>query len=278
MNNLLKYPFLVILMVMVFSCQNRPSEVLSRKKMESLMYDMYIAEAIIDNDYQEFAEPEKKEALIDQVLRKHKITAARWDTSLSWYSDNIDLYLQLNDSVKERLIRNKNAIEEASRKLSAQNASDEVKPVYYIPPHFRIASLGCDRGFKFRIDSLRLAEKFAEKDTIFFRFKTLGVYPLDRFSLKSMLKIDYKDTTVYEVSKLNENKLYSFPLLRSIDEDTVVSVNGFVNLSGKLPETPIQLYEISLEAEENNIDSINFSEQIDIRENMLEQKPQSIVE
>ncbi len=48
---------------------------------------------------------EKKEALIDQVLEKHKITEARWDTSLSWYSDKIDLYLQINDSVKSRLKR-----------------------------------------------------------------------------------------------------------------------------------------------------------------------------
>ncbi|NLA62625.1 MAG: DUF4296 domain-containing protein, partial [Bacteroidales bacterium] len=31
--------------------------------MENLMYDMYIAEAIIDNDYQKFAQPENKEAL-----------------------------------------------------------------------------------------------------------------------------------------------------------------------------------------------------------------------
>ena len=58
------------------------------------MYDMYIAEALIENDYQKFDLPEKKEALIDQVLEKHKISEARWDTSLSWYSDNIDQYIQ----------------------------------------------------------------------------------------------------------------------------------------------------------------------------------------
>ena len=87
-----------MLAMMVFSCHNRPSEVLPRKKMENVMYDMYIAEAIIDHDYQNFTLPEKKEALIKHVLEKHKISEARWDTSLSWYSDNIDQYLQIKHS------------------------------------------------------------------------------------------------------------------------------------------------------------------------------------
>ena len=49
MDNLFKYLFYLILTTMVFSCQNRPSEILSRKKMENVMYDMYIAEAIIES-------------------------------------------------------------------------------------------------------------------------------------------------------------------------------------------------------------------------------------
>ena len=90
---------------MVSSCHNRPDEVLTRRKMENVMYDMYVAEALIESDYQEYNNPEKKEALIDQVLKKHKISEARWDTSLSWYSDKIDIYLQINDSVKSRIKR-----------------------------------------------------------------------------------------------------------------------------------------------------------------------------
>ena len=75
------------------------------------MYDMYIAESIIDHNYQNFSNAEKKEALIKRVLQKHNISEARWDTSLSWYSDNIDQYLQINDSVKSRLQRNQKAVQ-----------------------------------------------------------------------------------------------------------------------------------------------------------------------
>ena len=246
MDNLFKYLFFLILTTVVFSCQNRPSEVLSRKKMENVMYDMYIAEAIIDNDYQKFAQPENKEALINQVLEKHKITEARWDTSLSWYSDNIDTYIQINDSVKSRLQRNYNETNQLITLRTAQRNELVIHPPHYIPNNFYIASLGCDRGFKFSLDSVQLTERFGDNDSIFFQFNVIGVFPSDSYSLKSMLMIEYADTTVYQTSKLEENKSYSFPLSKYIEQDTIVSLNGFVNLSGKFPHIPIQLYKISL--------------------------------
>lgn len=264
MDKLFKYLFLLFLTMISFSCQNRPSEVLSRKKMENVMYDMYIAEAIIDNDYQKFAESQKKEALIDQVLEKHKISETRWDTSLSWYSDNIDLYLQINDSVKSRLQRNQMAVEKLSLAEASKGYEDEMKPADYIPPHFRIAGLGCSRGFKFKLDSLQLAERFADYDTIYFQFKTLGVNPLDTYSLKAMLRIEYADTIIYEGSKLEENKSYSYNISRQIEQDTIVSLDGFINLSGKFPPVPIQIYEISLGNIEVNDSTLLLNDSIQL--------------
>ena len=275
MDNLIKSLFFLILATTVFACQNRPSEVLPRKKMESLMYDMYVAEAIIDNDYQGFDRPEKKEALIDQVLRKHKISEARWDTSLSWYSDKIDIYLQINDSVKSRLERSMNVIEKESARIALREFV-EIKPPDYIPPHFRIASLGCERGFKFTLDSLQLAERFLDKDTLLFKFKSLGIYLLETYSLKSVLKIDYSDTTIYETSLINENRQYSFPVRKSIDQDTIKSVDGFINLSGKFPLVPIQIYQISLGLKEIEKDSLDFIQSVDSMR--LLQKPENIIE
>ena len=276
MDNLIRSLFFLIFATTLFACQNRPSEVLPRKKMENLMYDMYVAEAIIDNDYQQFDRPEKKEALIDQVLKKHKISEARWDTSLSWYSDNIDIYLQLNDSVKSRLERSMNVIEKETARIALRELGDEIKSPDYIPPHFRIASLGCERGFKFTLDSLQLAERFLEEDTIFFKFKSLGIYPLETYSLKSMLKIDYSDTTIYETSLLNENRQFSFPVRKSIDKDTIKSVDGFINLSGKFPLIPIQIYQISLGLKEIEKDSLDLIQSVDSI--MILQEPENIIE
>ena len=271
MDNRFKYLLFLILTMIVFSCQNRPNEVLPRKKMENVMYDMYIAEALIENDYQKFDLPEKKEALIDQVLEKHKISEARWDTSLSWYSDNIDQYIQINDSVKSRLQRNQNISQQLKIQQDADNNKFEVKPADYIPPNFYLAGLGCDRGFKFSLDSVQLADRFADEDTLFFNFKVLGVFPHDFYSLKSMLLIQYADTTIYQSLKLEENKPYSSPFSKHIAQDTIHSLTGFLNLSGRFPPVPIQLYQISLAGIEKNDSSTQSVE--DLSNEKLLQEP-----
>ncbi len=242
------------------------------------MYDMYIAEAIIENDYQEYIEPEKKEALIDQVLKKHKITEARWDTSLSWYSDKIDVYLQINDSVKTRLLRKQKEIDKEEMLLASKDADFETKSSDYIPLHFRIATTGCERGFKFNLDSLQLAERFANNDTIYFRFKLLGIYPTDSYSLKSMITANYADTTVYQSSKLDENRPYTFPIVRYIDQDTISSVSGFVHLGGTFPRVPIQLYQISLSDDGSKKDSIVENKVFPVVIDSLQLKPQMMNE
>ena len=275
MDNLFKYIFFLILTTMVFSCQNRPSEVMPRKKMENVMYDMYIAESIIDHDYKNFDLPEKKEALINQVFDKHNISEARWDTSLSWYSDNIDQYLQINDSVKSRLERNQKVAQQLNMQHIALQRRFEKKPDNYIPDNIHIAGLGCERGFKFKLDSTELAERYLDNDTIFFRFKVLGLSPNNSYSLKSMLTIEYADTTIHQMTKLEENKSYKFPLLRHIEQDTIVSLNAFVKLSGKLPLIPLQLYQISL-GDNHKKDSTQLAN--DLNKNELLDMPMEITE
>ncbi len=270
MDKLSKYLILLILATMVYSCQNRPSEVMPRKKMENVMYDMYIAESIIDHDYQNFNRPERKEALIKQVLKKHNISEARWDTSLSWYSDNIDQYLQINDSVKARLQREQKVAMQLSMREAALRNEFKVKDPNYIPRNVHIAGIGCDRGFKFMLDSTQLADKFAEKDTLFFSFKVIGVSPQQSYSLKSMLAIEYGDTTIYQTSAIEENKQYSFLFTRHIEQDTIISLNGFVNLSGKLPDIPLQIYKISLGDKNSNDSTYLIKDSISINKEMFE--------
>ena len=239
------------------------------------MYDMYIAESIIDHDYKNFNLPEKKEALINQVLDKHKISEARWDTSLSWYSDNIDQYLQINDSVKSRLERNQKVAQQLNMQHIALQRRFEKKPDNYIPDNIHIAGLGCERGFKFKLDSTELAERYLDNDTIFFSFKVLGLSPNHSYSLKSMLTIEYADTAIHQMTKLEENELYRFPLVRHIEQDTILSLNGFVNLSGKLPLIPLQLHQISL-GDNNKKDSTQLAK--DLNKNELLDIPMELTD
>jgi hypothetical protein len=84
------------------ACDNRPFHVLSGKKMEAVLFDMYIAQAEIDNNRNVFSDSARKQDLLNAVFRKHKITQADFDSSLLWYSDNLEQYAKINEKIIQR--------------------------------------------------------------------------------------------------------------------------------------------------------------------------------
>jgi hypothetical protein len=146
---------------MLISFCSRPKEVLSKKEMEKLLYDIYIAEALIESDYATFDTPEKKEAFIQQVFRKHGITEAQWDTSLSWYADHIDIYLKINDSVKARILRQQKNIEQqiAQQHSHEQEIKRKTQSPSYIPQLYVFDFMGTGTGFSFRLDTAEISKQ-----------------------------------------------------------------------------------------------------------------------
>ena len=65
--------------------------------MEKVLYDIYLADAMIKTNYSVFSsDSARKQDLLNSVLKKHKITEAVLDTSLVWYSGNLDKYNKIN--------------------------------------------------------------------------------------------------------------------------------------------------------------------------------------
>jgi hypothetical protein len=111
------------------ACNGRPSYVLSDKKMANVLYDLYIAEVEIDENYSTFSnDSARKQDLLNSVLKKHKISEATFDTSLVWYNKNTDNYVKINKKVSERfaalsetLKKEADRIDEAIRIASIYN-------------------------------------------------------------------------------------------------------------------------------------------------------------
>ena len=245
-------PYMVLLVItcmLLSSCQNRPREVMSRKKMEQVMYDVYIAEATMETDYQNFNTPEKKEAFINKVFELHNTTTAQWDSSLSWYSDRIDLYLQINDSVKARLKRTQSGIDSeissANRKII--DSDEIIFSPSYIPPIYIFNMPGSDRGgFKFMLDSAAISNEISEEE-FNFSFTVIGIPPVFENNFFSLLTLEYGDTTILKRNDITVNMEYSNRVNKYLYEDTIRQINGVINLQAKNGFIPyIQLYEISL--------------------------------
>lgn len=221
-NSFTTYLSGTIVFILLFSYCSRPNEVLGRKNMERLMFDVYVAEALIDNDYTSFSTPERKEALINEVFKKHKTSQAQWDTSLSWYSDRIDLYLKMNDSVRARLKRTQ---ADYDRLLSAENAilqsvSDRSKLSADIPKHYSFSEVNPKNGFRFKLDSTQIADRIS--DSLFvFSFDAIAVPPVMPNILTASLALEYKDSTIYLTDTIKGNRTYTLKGQKYIPVDTI---------------------------------------------------------
>jgi hypothetical protein len=247
------YVFFITASAMLISFCSRPKEVLSKKEMEKLLYDIYIAEALIENDYATFDTPEKKEAFIQQVFRKYGVTEAQWDTSLSWYADHIDIYLKINDSVKSRILRQQKDIERqiAQQRSLEQEMKRKNQSPSYIPQLYVFDFMGRGDGFSFRLDTAEISRQI-NQNNFDFRFDVIGISQQNLPKLTSMLILEYSDTIIYRTKSITANQTYSMSASKYLPNDTLNQLSGFIHLQDKINLFKgIQIYNISLGKRDN---------------------------
>lgn len=212
------------------------------------MYDVYIAEAMMENDYQYFDTPEKKEANIHRVFQKHNVTQAQWDTSLAWYSDRIDVYLRMNDSVKSRLQREQKILNDKITRQQAQEQRDNqlLYSATYIPSVYTFNLPSAKNGFSFQLDSVYISSNIPDNDFPF-TFSVMGIPSEQTPDFTAVLTLTYEDTVIYRNQKITENRTYSLPVFKYIPNDTLSGINGFMHLQDPQARFKnIRLYNISL--------------------------------
>ncbi|GHV20784.1 hypothetical protein FACS189428_0250 [Clostridia bacterium] len=93
----------ILFFLLFTACTNRPWNVLSEKKMENLLFDLYIAETEIKENSPVFqSDSLRKQQLLHSVFEKHHVSEKRFDTSLVWYNAHLDRYLKINEKLTER--------------------------------------------------------------------------------------------------------------------------------------------------------------------------------
>ena len=104
----MKNIFFLILCLAVFSCRDKnrvPSEILGQKEMQSVLWDVIRAQVLSlemahkDSTINEIAHTK---ALTKRVFEIHKITAAEFEKSYSWYTNHPELMKIIFDSLSVR--------------------------------------------------------------------------------------------------------------------------------------------------------------------------------
>ncbi len=228
--------FIIITVLLVLgSCSRRPKYVLSENKMVEVLYDIQIAQAIY-NRGTEFNTNEKKDALVEGVLRKHKVSQAELDSSLLWYSDNIAYYEAINDSVASRLsAKNKRMMDELNKPKGKVRRTDLLIPSFY---NLSAAT----PTMSFDIDSFKIKKLDLTKFNI--RFDVQGLSALQK--VEAAVFFTYKDTLIKKIVPLDKNEAYTFSKPHLADS-LLKGVSGYVHLKERGSDLPlnISLYNIS---------------------------------
>jgi len=190
------------------SCDNRPISVLSGKKMEAVLFDVYVAQTIIDNNRTTFSDSARKADLLNAVFQKHKIDKAVFDSSLVWYSDNLDKYIKINEKVMGRYTK----MTEELRTQQAENPEMQIveAPSIHYPVNnktFFLRETDIPRNvYAFRADTT--LKEFGGVYNL--RFNVLGlpskIRPVVTFCVQG------PDTTIVRRDSLRENGFFTMTI------------------------------------------------------------------
>ena len=92
---------LILALILLAACDDRPKDVLSRGKMEDVLYDHHIMQGII-NQLPDNEREAKAEDYINAVYAKHGITEAQFDSSIVYYNRHSKELHKIYTNLKER--------------------------------------------------------------------------------------------------------------------------------------------------------------------------------
>jgi hypothetical protein len=161
----------VLAMALLSACNNRPSYVLSDKKMENILFDLYIAETEIKENNPVFLNDSlRKQQLLHSVFGKHRLSEQTFDTSLVWYNANLEKYLKIIEKVTKRYASSIEDLRKERERLIAKLTVRDTA-FLYTSSAFTLQSAGRENIHAFKADTSHL--NALKKYTV--EFLTLGI-------------------------------------------------------------------------------------------------------
>ncbi len=143
-------PTILVLMLMLTACDKRPKGVLSDNKMLSLIVDLELAESYVST-YNEDESDDMRESALGGVLKKHNVSKAEFDSTMTWYGKNVDVYQQLLEKADKELLKRQ-------KKISGQvTAEIAVADLWPYERHYMISPLSSTDNLAFSIPGEEIA-------------------------------------------------------------------------------------------------------------------------
>ena len=83
--------------VALSACRRVPDGVIQPEDMSALLADMHVADAVVEQNRRCYSSDSVKMVLKQSVLARHGVDLKQFDSALSWYAHNPELYLEVYD-------------------------------------------------------------------------------------------------------------------------------------------------------------------------------------
>lgn len=165
-NRLIIYLFLVILLA---ACKMKPIGVIGEKKMEDIIYDITLTEAIIYT-YDDKISTEERKKLYNDVYAKYGIDEAKYLASLKWYTENPKYIEIIYDNVKSRIDTLKSEVANykfhPEEKITDQLRQLDTIEMYRFEPRYTFEATPPTDSLRFTVES---KDSFALEDKYIFK-------------------------------------------------------------------------------------------------------------
>jgi hypothetical protein len=203
--------------------------------MTEVLYDIRLAQSIYNSDPQ-FRSDEMKDALVAGVLRKHNITQAELDSSLLWYSDNIQYYAAINDTVAARLKANNELLIQSKMASSGRRRRANL----IVPPFFCLNNY--TPTLSFDIDTVKFKDT-KNISSFHLNFDIQGLSTSQK--AEAAVYFNYTDTLVRKKIPIESNSRYSIDK-PSLPDSLLKSISGYIHLENSRNSLPdVLIYNIS---------------------------------
>ncbi|MCL1942170.1 MAG: DUF4296 domain-containing protein [Candidatus Azobacteroides sp.] len=249
MRKLFQILSVFLLFSMIFSCTRNPYRVIGKGDMEDLLVDVYISEALVQNNQSLFNPPEKKEALYRSVLEKHGVTRKRFDTSLYWYGQHYDIYSKICNKVTDRLKNEKITFEKMASASRLPKQKGDTVNIWRDKPRFAtwIFLSGYVLDYEIKTDT-----SYHAKDRYELRLVVSGLAEKDSTNVSQMeLKLNYAGDSVF-ATRTNITRNGRITLQAAADSLVPQSVSGYVSVTPTSRSKNIMIDRIQLFRIRNN--------------------------
>ncbi|MDR1675652.1 MAG: DUF4296 domain-containing protein [Tannerella sp.] len=207
------------------ACSRTPDGIIPEKKMQRVMVDIQLAEAMIHmepNTYPTYAE---RRALYRTVFRKHQLTEAEYDSSMIWYGKHLDRYMRIYNLALADLKVQMDAIGDVKPDIVPTSNADSLD-LWIFRKYYEFSPLSLSNRVIF---DLRPDDPYSSGSAFVLAWQVWGLTPDMKEPIEAYLKAHQGDTILTVKSIVGRDGPHEM-YLKTIPTKRVNRVYGYIRL------------------------------------------------